>query len=197
MGGGGGGGELLKGYLNRLWALTVRLQTHDEDVMVIAFGKGIAARPFNNSVIRNPAETFSEIRRRAVTHINAEEAVATKSGSSCSRQPKPKESSQASQPLRVNETSTEKKMDSRYAPYACRKNEPKTKAREELEFRPKFRVSYKELLGMPGVVNKMKFPQKSDRNNLGPRKDVWCEFHKGFGHDVEWCIAVGYQLVSL
>ena len=32
---------------------------------------------------------------------------------------------------------------------------------------------------------------------MRPRKDIWCEFHKGFGHDVEHCIALGYQLASL
>jgi len=57
-------------------------------------------------------------------------------------------------------------------------------------------MTYKELLSMPGVVEKLKFPQKSNRN-LGQRKDTWCEFHKRFGHDVERCIALGYQLVGL
>ena len=54
-------------------------------------------------------------------------------------------------------------------------------------------MSYKELLGMPRVMDKMKFPQKTDKN-LGPQKDVWCEFHKGFGNDIERCIALGHQL---
>jgi len=54
-------GEPLKDYLNRLSALTVRLQMHDEDMMIVAFKQGIAAGPFNNSLIRNPMETFSEI----------------------------------------------------------------------------------------------------------------------------------------
>ena len=47
-----------------------------------------------------------------------------------------------------------------------------------------FRMSYKEFLSISRVVEKLKFPQKSDRN-LGPQKEVWCEFHKEFGHDVE------------
>ena len=33
--------------------------------------------------------------------------------------------------------------------------------------------------------------------NLGPRKEAWCEFHKGYDHDVEHCIALGYQLAGL
>jgi len=56
--------------------------------------------------------------------------VATKHGNSSSRQLDPKESSRA-QPLRVNGTSTEKRADLRYAPYATKINEPKSKAREE------------------------------------------------------------------
>ena len=73
---------------------------------------------------------------------------------------------------------------------------PKEKARGELSFRPKFRVSYKELLGVPGVVEKLKFPHETDKN-LGPRKEVWYEFHNGFGYDVERCIALGHQLANL
>ena len=45
-------------------------------------------------------------------------------------------------------------------------------------------------------MDKLKFPYNTDKN-LGPRKDVWCEFHKGFEHNVEWCITLGHQLVSL
>jgi len=63
--------------------------------MVTAFKQGITAGSFSDLLIRNPTETLSEIRQRVVAHINAEEVVATKNGSSLSRQPKPKESSQA------------------------------------------------------------------------------------------------------
>ena len=49
---------------------------------------------------------------------------------------------------------------------------------------------------MLGMADKLRFPPKSDRN-LGPHKEVWCEFHKVFGHDMEHCIALGYQLGSL
>jgi len=159
-------GESLKDYLSRLWALMVRLQTQDKVVMVTAFKQGIAVGPFSDSLIRNPTETFSEVRQQVVPHINAEEVVATKRGSSFSRQPKPKGSSQA-RPLRVNETSAEKRMESRYVPYPIRRKVPKAMARGELSCRPKFRVSCKELLGVPRVVEKLKFPQKTDKN-VGP-----------------------------
>ncbi|XP_068503762.1 uncharacterized protein [Phaseolus vulgaris] len=46
------------------------------------------------------------------------------------------------------------------------------------------------------MAEKLRFPPKSNRN-LGSRKEAWYEFHKGFGHDVEHCIALGYQLASL
>ena len=136
--------------LNRFWVLTVRLQTHDENVMVTAFEHGVAAESFTDSLIRNPTETFPEIRIRFVAHINAEEAVAVKNGNSYSRLSKSKESGRASRPLRVNETSTGKKVDSRHASYG--KGEPKTKSKEEEEFRPKFRISYKELIAILEVA---------------------------------------------
>jgi len=32
---------------------------------------------------------------------------------------------------------------------------------------------------------------------LGLRKDLWCEFHKGLGHSIEQCLALGHQLTEL
>ena len=111
------------------------------------------------------------------------------------RQAKPKEGGQA-QPLRVHKAAIEKRSDERRASYIARKNQPRTKAKEDLPFRPRFRITYKELLSIPGMADKLRFPPKSDRN-LGSRNETWCEFHKGFGYDVEHCITLGYQLADL
>jgi len=69
---------------------------------------------------------------------------------------KSKEVVKTSRPLRVNETSTGKRANLRHTPY--KKGEPKTKGGEE-ETRPKFPVSYKELIAMPKVEEKLRFPQ--------------------------------------
>jgi len=82
---------------------------------------------------------------------------------------KSKEVVKTSQPLRVKEISTGKKVDSRHAPY--KKGKPKAKGGEE-ETRPKFRASYKELITILEVTERLRFPQKADRN-LGSRKDLW------------------------
>jgi len=135
-------GEALKDYLNRFCAVVVRLQTHDEDMMVAAFVQGMAAGSFSDSLIKNPAEIFSEVREQVVAHIKAEEAVLRKNGSSRSKQPRPKESNR-DQSLRVNETSAEKRTDSRYVPYVAKRDEPKTKAREGSTTIPKFEYAIK------------------------------------------------------
>jgi len=62
--------------------------------------------------------------------------------------------------VRSSEVSIEKRTDQRYVPYVAKKDEPKAKAREETTIIPKFRVSYRELIGMPEVSDKLKFPQK-------------------------------------
>jgi len=98
--------------------------------------------------------------------------------------------------FRVNETSVEKRMDSRYIPYIAKRDEPKTKTREGSATKPKFRVSYKELLSMHGVADKLKFPQKIDWF-LGSQRDAWREFHRAFRQNVERCIALGFQLATL
>ena len=37
---------------------------------------------------------------------------------------------------------------------------------------------------------------KSDKV-LGPHKELWCEFHDAFGHHINSCLALGYQLDEL
>ena len=59
-----------------------------------------------------------------------------KNDNSHSKQPRPKESNQ-NRSLRVNETSGKNRTDSRYVPYVAKRDEPKTKAREGSETRPK------------------------------------------------------------
>jgi len=49
------------------------------------------AEMFNKSLIRNPTRMFGEIRRRAIVHIGAEEAVSMKRDNTYPGQAKPKE----------------------------------------------------------------------------------------------------------
>ena len=70
----------MKDFLNRFGAFVVKLQNQDEALMVHAFGQGILSGPFNDSLIRNRARMFGEIRRRVVAHIVAEEVVTVKRG---------------------------------------------------------------------------------------------------------------------
>jgi len=49
---------------------------------------------------------------------------------------------------------------------------------------------------LPEVPEKLRFPQKAD-TNLWSRKDLWCEFHKGFEHSIEQCLVLGHQLIEL
>jgi len=128
-------------------------------------------------------------------HIGAEEAVSMKYDNTYPGQAKPKESRRA-RPLRIHEAVAEKTSDTRRAPYTARKNQPRMKAKEDLPFTTKVPDNLQGTVEHARVVDKLKFPQKSDRN-LGPRKETWCEFHKGFGHDVEHCITLGYQLAGL
>ena len=179
-------GESLKDFLDQFGAFLVKLHTQDEALIVYAFGRGVMSGSFNDSLIRNQAKTFGEIRRRAISHVDAEEVVTVKRGSTSTGQTKPRERIRA-QPVRVHEVATEKRSPTRRPPYAPRRGQSKSKAKGGLPFRPKFKMTYKELLTIPGMADKLRFPPKTDRN-FGPSKDTWCEFHKAFRHDVENCI---------
>jgi len=57
-------------------------------------------------------------------------------------------------------------------------------------------VSYKVFIAKDDVVDKLHFPNKTDRL-LGSRKDDWCEFHRAQRHNVERCLTLTYQLSKL
>ena len=57
-------------------------------------------------------------------------------------------------------------------------------------------VELKDLIAVPNIDERLRRPAKTDRV-LGPRKDSWCEFHEAFGHHIDNCLSLGYQLDEL
>jgi len=57
-------------------------------------------------------------------------------------------------------------------------------------------VELKDLIAVPNIAERLRRPVKSDKV-LGPRKDSWCEFHEAFGHHIDNCLSLGYQLDEL
>ena len=57
-------------------------------------------------------------------------------------------------------------------------------------------MELKDLIAVPSIADMLRPPIKADRM-LGPRKESWCEFHEAFGHHINNCLALGYQLDEL
>jgi len=57
-------------------------------------------------------------------------------------------------------------------------------------------VELKDLIVVPNIADRLRPPVKSDKV-LGPHKESWCEFHEAFGHHINNCLALGYQLNEL
>ena len=146
----------------------VKFHTKDKALMVHAFGWGILSGTFNDSLIRNWAKTFGEIRRRAIAHIDVEEEVTVKHGSTGLT--KPREGSRA-QSMRVHKAGTEKRLATWHAPYAPKKHQTRSREKGDLPCRHKSKMNYKELITIPGVADKLRFPQKTNKN-LGPSEGI-------------------------
>ncbi|XP_068503530.1 uncharacterized protein [Phaseolus vulgaris] len=195
-------GESLKEYINRFGAQVVKTGTSEEPMIVYAFRKGVSPGPFCDSIIRNRPRTFAEIRRRAVEHIASEGEVCEKRTSvvpSC-----PWVQTQ-SQPVRVNETTTGRKKPEGRRPYEARNPQPRPRGpaggdrpiRERARpARYNFAVELKDLIAVPNIAERLRRPAKTDKV-LGPRKYSWCEFHEAFGHHIDNCLLLGYQLEEL
>ena len=64
------------------------------------------------------------------------------------------------------------------------------------QLRHNFVVEIKDLIVVPNIADRLRPLAKSDKV-LGPHKDSWCEFHEAFGHHINNCLALGYQLDEL
>ena len=107
------------------------------------------------------------------------------------------------QPVRVNETTTGRKKPEARRPYEARKPQPRGPAGGDRPARERARparyhfvVELKDLIAVPNIAERLRRPAKTDKV-LGPRKDSWCEFHEAFGHHIDNCLSLGYQLDEL
>jgi len=169
----------------------VRLKPRDEVMTVHAFVKGMLPGPFGESLLRFYPKTFSEIRRRALAHIAANNRVTEKRGLVGPVRPR---AAGRPQPIRVHEATTKKKGAGKQQPY----EKPQTGARTRRDPTPKhnFRVELKLLIAIHNTTTRLKMPPKTNRK-MGPNKNAWCEFHQAYGHHIRNCLALAHQLYEL
>ncbi|XP_068498517.1 uncharacterized protein [Phaseolus vulgaris] len=190
-------GETLKEYISRFGAQVVKVGTTDEPMIVYAFRKGVCPGPFSESLIRSQPVTFAEIRRRAVAHIAAESEVSEKRRNVAPAKPR---AQTRIQPQRVMEAAPGKKDQRVYHPYDPKKNKGKGQGRPRESNRPpryEFVMGLTDLITIPNIAVRLKVPEETSDKVLGPKPDMWCEFHKGFGHSINSCLALGHQLAEL
>ena len=193
-------GETLKEYINRFGAQVVKVGTAEEAMVVYAFRKGVCPGPFHESIAQNLPRTFAEIRRWAVEHIASEGEVCEKRANVV---PSRQRAQTRAQPVRVNETTTDRRKSDRRRPYEVRKPQPRGPTGGERPAKERARpgrynfvVELKDLIVVPNIAERLRRPAKTDKV-LGARKDSWCEFHEAFGHHIDNCLSLGYQLDEL
>ena len=98
------------------------------------------------------------------------------------------------QPVRVNETTTGRKKPEARRPYEARKPQPRGPVGGDRPARERARPTRYNFV--PNIAERLRRPAKTDKV-LGPRKDSWCEFHEAFGHHIDNCLSLGYQLDEL
>ncbi|XP_068503716.1 uncharacterized protein [Phaseolus vulgaris] len=187
-------GETLKEYISRFGAQVVKVGTTDEPMIVYAFRKGVCPGSFSKSLNRSRPKTFAEVRCRAVEHIASEGEAYEKCTTAAPARPR---TQIRTQPARVHEAATERRNPDRKSTYKTRRTQPRGRAERSREgnrpLRHNFVVELKELIVVPNIADRLRPPAKSDKI-LGPHKESWCEFHEAFGHHINNCLALGYQL---
>jgi len=190
-------GESLKDFLNRFEAQIVRFPGKDEEMVVHAFKKGVLLGPFSESLIRSHPATFAEIRRRAVAHIAAKSEVFEKRGNVAPAKPR---AQTRAQPQRVMEGVAGKRDQRMRHPYDPKRSKGKGPGRpRETNCPPRYEfvMGLADLIAIPNIASRLKVHEKTTEKVLGPKPDAWCEFHKSFGHSINSCLALGYQLAEL
>jgi len=132
-----------------------------------------------------------------VAHIADESEVAEKRGSVA---PARSRAQTRIQPQRVLETMVAKKDQRTRHPYDPKKNKGRGPGRPREFNRPpryQFVMGLADLIAIPNIAARLKAPEKVGDKVLGPKPNAWCEFHQSFGHTVDSCLALGYQLDNL
>ena len=184
-------GESLKEFLHRFGAQEVRLNLTEEKMMVHAFRKCIAPRPFSEVLIRNHPKTFAEIKRRVVAHITAKEEVSEKR--TCVVPTRPRAAGRP-QTLRVHEETTEMKAPVKQQPY--QRPNTRGRGRDNVPPRHDFIVELKDLIAIPNIAERLKEHPKTDKR-LGLNKNAWCEFYQAYNHLIPNCLTLAHQLDEL
>ena len=183
-------GETLKEYISRFRAQVVKVGTTDEPMIVYPGS-------FSKSLNRSRPKTFAEVRRRAVEHIASEGEAYEKCTTAAPMRPRVQI---RTQPARVHEAVTERRNPDRKRSHETRRAQPRGRAEGRREgnkpLRHNFVVELKDLIVVPNIADSLRPPMKSDKI-LGPHKEAWCEFHEAFGHHINNCLALGYQLDEL
>ncbi|XP_068475012.1 uncharacterized protein [Phaseolus vulgaris] len=166
-------------------------------MIVYAFRKGVCPGSFSKSLNRSRPKTFAEVRRRAVEHIASEGEAYENCTTAAPTRPR---AQMRTQPARVHEAATERKNQDRKRTYEARRAQPRGRAEVRREgnrpLRHNFVVELKDLMVVPNIADRLRPPVKSDKV-LGPHKESWCEFHEAFGHHINNCLLLGYQLDEL
>ncbi|XP_068478292.1 uncharacterized protein [Phaseolus vulgaris] len=166
-------------------------------MIVYTFRKGVRPRSFGKSLNCKLPKTFSKVRRQVVEHIVSKGEAYEKCMPAAPARPM---AQIRTQPARVHEVATERKNPDRKRIYETRRTQPRGRAEGRREgsrpLRHNFVVELKDLIVVPNIAERLRPPVKSDKV-LGPHKESWCEFHEAFGHHINNCLALGYQLDEL
>ena len=166
-------------------------------MIVYAFRKGLCPGSFSKSLNRSRPKTFAKVRRRAVEHVASEGEAYEKCTTATPTRPR---AQMRAQPARVHEATTERKNQDRRRTYETRRTQPRGRSQGRREgnrpLRHNFVVELKDLIVVPNIADRLRPTVKSNKV-LGPHKESWCEFHEAFGHHINNCLALGYQLDEL
>ncbi|XP_068474249.1 uncharacterized protein [Phaseolus vulgaris] len=190
-------GEILKEYISRFGAQVVKVGTTDEPMIAYAFRKGVRPGSFGKSLNCKLPKTFAEVRRRALEHIASEGEAYEKCMPAAPARPRAQVRTQLAT---IHEAATERRNPDKKRTYEVRRAPPRGRVEGRREgsrpLRHNFVVELKDLIVVPNIADRLRPPAKTDKI-LGPHKESWCEFHEAFGHHINNCLALGYQLDEL
>jgi len=89
------------------------------------------------------------------------------------------------------------RMHHSYDPKKSKGKEPGRPRESNRPPRYEFVMGLADLIAIPNIASRLKVHEKTTDKVLGPKSDAWCEFHKSFGHSINSCLALGYQLAEL
>ncbi|CAA0825719.1 Unknown protein, partial [Striga hermonthica] len=171
-------GESLRDYVARYTRVCVDVPSATEEIKSGGLTRGLLPGLCRNSLAKRPGRTFDEVLGRCAKYMNVEEAEADFL-QAAKPKPEPRDEKKDKKPVATTERKGSPRAEREGRPRGCRTAQytPLSASRARI-----LEVMEREIRD-----NVVRWPQTRKDGPTKPKSNLYCRFHKDYGHNTDEC----------